>query len=448
MGAAGRDSPAAGRIREIVPALEEDEVMKRLGRKARERGTILILALMLSVVMVILTVPFIARFNDQFRTTEKSFDAVTAVSLAEAGAERAIWELNYGNELWTGWSGTNPKTLTLTNVTALGGSAVGNVTITVQNPTGVNQVIESTASVNHFGTNNITKTVRLVMELREPPLFDFGIFGNNGVFMWGHCETDSFDSRNGHYGGQNRGSGGDVGTNSTGWGSLWVGAFSTVDGDAVCGHNGDPDWAIWEGWGSNITGSETSLATPKELPAVPAPTGLPNRGALSVPQNGTVTISQSGRYSNFTLGRNSRLNITADCTLYISGNFNMLSNSEITIADGVNVEMYFGGQWGFENNARINNQSQDPTKLLMYGCQTSSFNLELTLNSDIYAGMYFPRSFLIMGLHSDLYGSIVGKNIIMFDHTKVHYDEALASIRTGFGTSSGFGVKSWQEKQP
>jgi hypothetical protein len=44
--------------------------------------------------MVIVALPFVFKFSSQFRTTERSYKSLAALNLAEAGVERAIWELN------------------------------------------------------------------------------------------------------------------------------------------------------------------------------------------------------------------------------------------------------------------------------------------------------------------------------------------------------------------
>ena len=62
--------------------------------RPHERGSILAVALLVSVFMVIVALPFVFKFSSQFRTTERSYKSLAALNLAEAGVERAIWELN------------------------------------------------------------------------------------------------------------------------------------------------------------------------------------------------------------------------------------------------------------------------------------------------------------------------------------------------------------------
>jgi type II secretory pathway pseudopilin PulG len=62
--------------------------------KSRQRGSILIVAIMVVMVMLIITIPFLVKLSGQSRSTERAYRALSAFNLAEAGAERALWELN------------------------------------------------------------------------------------------------------------------------------------------------------------------------------------------------------------------------------------------------------------------------------------------------------------------------------------------------------------------
>ncbi len=71
--------------------------------KPWNRGAALFLTLLTSILMLIIVMPFLFSLSGRFRVTEKSFRTMVAANLAEAGVERAIWELNYGNiSQWSG----------------------------------------------------------------------------------------------------------------------------------------------------------------------------------------------------------------------------------------------------------------------------------------------------------------------------------------------------------
>jgi hypothetical protein len=417
--------------------------------KAREsspqRGYILVLAMMLAVFMVILTSPFVARIHNQCRSTDKGFDEGAALALAEAGAERALWEINYGGGTWTGWSGTTTKTLTLTGVTAAGGTVVGDVAITAFNHNDANPVVESAGTVAYFGANSLTNIIRLVLEIKAP-LFGFGIFGNDGLTLGDHAIVDSYDSRLGPYGGGNIGQAGAVGTNSIAAGTIYLSSDSRVNGDASVGFQGDPATGIYQEPDSVITGQKNALATAKEWPNIPPPTGLPNWGNLSVSNGGHIDIILSGRFGNVSLGNGAEIHIHNDCDLYVAGNFFMGNDSRIRIDSDARVRLFFGGTMFFSNNAQLNNQSHDPSRLIMYGCNASPFSFALSNDVTIYAGMYFPNSTVILANNSRVYGSIVAKQVTLYNNAQIHHDRGLGAYVSGFGNNTGYTVKSWQEK--
>ena len=96
--------------------------MKKLDLKhdEKERGTVLVIALLVTVMLLILTMPFLTKLSGAYRLTEKSYRTLAATNLAEAGIELAVWELNYGS-IWT-WEGEpNSRTLELSDMQASSG---------------------------------------------------------------------------------------------------------------------------------------------------------------------------------------------------------------------------------------------------------------------------------------------------------------------------------------
>ena len=411
----------------------------------RERGSVLAISLLVSVFMAILAIPFMTKYASRFRLTGKSFVSLAALNLAEAGLERAIWELNYGDI--TSWSGTNAKTLNISNFTASNGAVIGNISITVNDPAGMAPVIEATGTVAFSGSQNISKTIRVVLAGgAPPPLFNFMLFGANGVNIGTGAVVDSFDSRLGAYGGTNIGSGGNIGTNGDIYGAINLGNGSIVNGSAVTGAGSDPNEVIIQGMGSEIRGGTTALEEPKELPSVTVPTGLTNRGNLSV-SGTTTTISQSGQYNNLSLANNAKVTVTSNVTLYVSGTFALNNGAEFKINPGCSVTLYFGGGWALNSTAKINNASHDPTKLVMYGTDTFTGSKTFCNSFETYAAMYFPRANVTLANTNSFYGSIIANQFMIGNNMHVHCDEACASLQTGLTSpTSSFEMKSWQEK--
>ncbi|MGA2587458.1 MAG: hypothetical protein ABSF88_10615 [Candidatus Aminicenantales bacterium] len=416
-------------------------------RTGRERGSVLAIALLVSVFMLIIAVPFVTKFANRYRTAEKSYNSLAAQYLAEAGIERAIWEINYGN-IGT-WSGTSTqRTMAIANFAASNGTVVGDIAITVYNPGTVNPVIEATGSVVHIGTNKVTKTLRVVLQgSGSPPLFNYGIFGNTSVSMMNNSRIDSYDSRLGLYGGTNVHHNGDVGTNATGYGAISLINSSVVDGDATSGYQSDPNQAIQVVNSSSVTGQKTALTSTKTLPSVTPPVGLTSRGDYSKVGTST-TINASGQYGNFSLVNSAVVTVTADVTLYITGTFTLSNTSQFKINSGCSVTLYFGGGLNINNGSQINNLSKDPTKLMIFGTDAFTGAQTFANSADTYACIYTPKANLTLANGSTIYGAVTANTIMGANYAAIHYDEALGSVTPPFGggASSTYSVKSWQEK--
>jgi Tfp pilus assembly protein PilX len=147
-------------------------------------------ALFLSLLVVLV------RVSSNHRLTEKDYREMSAMNLAEAGVERAIWELNYGSI--ASWAGESTlKTLSLSSVAAAGGTVVGAVSVQVANPASDNPVVTATGSVPWTGALTVERKVRVVLKRAFKSFFDFGIFGDEGFDMHGNAYTDSYDSDDG-----------------------------------------------------------------------------------------------------------------------------------------------------------------------------------------------------------------------------------------------------------
>ena len=393
-----------------------------------------------------LILPFLFKMSGQYRIADKSYKSLTALNLAEAGLELAIWELNFGDI--SSWSGTSAqRNLYIENFTAAGGAVLGDISISVYNPQLFTPVIEATGTVAYAGLNSISKTLRAVLETGGPlPLFNFGLFGDTGVVLGMNASLDSFDSRLGAYGGTNIHGLGHIGTNATHFGGITLNENSVLHGNAVTGYQSDPSQVIVQGNGSVITGAKTTLDEVKELPSVPAPEGLPYQGGLVASGVSTV-ISQSGQYTDFILNNNARVTITSNVTLYITGTFALNNNAEIRISNGCTASFYFGGNWSLASNSLFNNMSQDPSKLVLYGTDAFTGSKTFCNNFATYAAMYFPKAHIDFANNAAIYGSIVARSFTIGNNIAFHYDEALASLVSGpeAGTSS-FMMKSLQEK--
>lgn len=109
--------------------------MGKIKKSAHERGAVLVLALLISLVMIIFAAPLLFKLSAQYRITDKSFKSLAALNLAEAGIERAIWELNYSDI--SSWNGDSSlRTLNISSFQTSDGDVLGDIDINISDPAG------------------------------------------------------------------------------------------------------------------------------------------------------------------------------------------------------------------------------------------------------------------------------------------------------------------------
>jgi hypothetical protein len=413
-------------------------------RRRVERGSILVFSLIGMLFLFALVVPFLLRFSGQYRVTEKNFLGLAAMNLAEAGVERAIWELNKGDV--TAWTGSLlERRLSLTGVQASGGDAVGDVDIVITSPASDNPVVETTARVPWYGGQTVVRSLRVVLRRGFRSHFDFGIFGDEGLDFHGNAATDSYNSLDGPYDPLLPGDRGSIGTNGVFPQNVLLVNNTTIRGDCLTGFQSDPDVVIVLENNSTITGTRSALDAPKLLPVSPPPL-LADRGALSVGHNDEIVITESGRYISFSLSSNSKVTISGNITLYVDGDFTMHSNSVVEIAPGSEVEIVLGnGVFTQESNTEINNLTRDPRRLAVLG--TSQFHqMTWRSNSEFYGVVYVPEANVEFYANADFFGSLVANYLHLSSNAGIHYDESLGLWdKYGLSTTE-YVVRSWQEK--
>lgn len=408
-------------------------------KHAHDRGVVLIIAVIITVSMTIIFTPFLYRLSSSYRSAERSFQSLAAMSLAEAGAERAIWELNHGDI--SSWDGDEDlRTLTISS------SETGNgeIVIQVYNPEESNPEVVAIGKVPLTGSQTVDKTVIVILEKSGESVFDYATFADQGIALNFNATIDSYDSEEGDYGGENVDSDGHIGTNATSYGSITLTSNAEVYGDASSGPGSNPDIAIKTWSGSVIYGEKQALSGAKELTSVSAPEGLPNRGAY-IQNGGQAAISSSGQYSYFELNNNSKVTITTDVTLYFTGPVFLNGNSELELAEDVTAKFYLADHYEQNSQSEVNAASKDPSKLLVFGTDGLA-DMNWNGNSTFYGAVYGPSADMEINSTSEIFGSITARYLQMNSNSQIHYDEALEDTEVSLGSSSLYSVKSWHEK--
>lgn len=139
---------------------------KNSQNKKGEQGFVLIVGLVISTFLLLLAVPFMFKVSVERSLGKKSLNTLSALSLAEAGIERAIWAMN--EQKVSTWSGDNDlRTMTISDIETSDGIKMGDIEISITDLEGKNPVIEASGSVV-FGSQTITRTVRVALQYNYP----------------------------------------------------------------------------------------------------------------------------------------------------------------------------------------------------------------------------------------------------------------------------------------
>jgi hypothetical protein len=177
-------------------------------RKARERGGILVIAIIVILAMLILAIPFLFKLSASNRSTERAARALSALNLAEAGAEKVIWDINQGITSTydptadierINWSldGTNG---TINSIRTADAQIRGDVAFTLTpdpDPVGfapVTRLLNSTGMVPFISDRTVDRTVGITLEKYFGSIWDYGFLVRNRFYMHNGIEVDSVDS--------------------------------------------------------------------------------------------------------------------------------------------------------------------------------------------------------------------------------------------------------------
>ncbi len=265
--------------------------------------------------------------------------------------------------------------------------------------------------------------------------FGNGAFGANSVTLNGGPTTDSYNSAAGPYGGSNVGSQGDIVTNATGSGVIYVGPGGTVNGSARIGTGGAVGTGISNS--GTITGSQLANASVTS-PTITIPsTGVIDKGAVSLTQSNlpktpdpsnpcqgaSLTLPEGTyRMSSLSISGQGMLCVTGKVVIYVDGNIDAGGNG-IVNASGV------------------------PTNLLIYGTSNCT-DVKIHGNGNFYGGVYTPSATATItgSPSSQLFGAITANTVVLNGNGTFHYDTALANVGAWSNTTIlGYSRYSWRE---
>ena len=391
------------------------------------RGFTLITKYLAGICFFVFLLGFILRFISERKSPAEESGSNRAVWLAEAGVDKGLRSLNTNN--WTDWTGTGIRSINI----KLGSSGEYSVTVDQANST-------ITAGGYYPGRTAPKYYIREVrVTLSRGALFGYAIFGSSSVAITGNTRIDSYDSRNGSYGGNNAHKNGDVGSNGDQYGAINFSGNTYVEGSVNTGSQGSV--AILGNAGLN--GKELHNSD-QILAIIPVPDTLiskPLHPAINLGGNKSLTLN-AGDYKipSINLSGDSRLIINGKVRIYLNSTTNALNISAgAKIVVGGSATIYTDGNAVIAAGSIVN-KARLPENLIIYGTATAG-SIRISGIGDLYAALYAPKSDINIGLNGDIFGSFVGNNVVYTGNGALHYDERLS----GIGDIFNYGITSWKE---
>jgi hypothetical protein len=420
-----------------------------------QRGSVLVAVMVVSAILTLAAGGYLTYLNHEYYLNYRSLHWTQALHLCETGIEDGIQEINFkyikgaGFASADGWqpiggavipliplsAGDSGYSKTVTGFTDTNGNVIGDYTIQVINPTGLNPILVSKATVtNHPYGKAVSRMVKCTSA--ERALFQFAIFSDGMIDLKGNnASTNSYNSSdpnhstNGAYDPNKALQNGSIGTN----GSVINVGNADIYGDAATGPGGTVNLKN-NGTVSGVIRDDTRV----DLPAAELPTGFVG---TSLPAINTTTTLTAGDYvvPSINLSGKSMLYLEGNVRIHVTGDLSISGQGQINSASTSNVAIYLGGpSASVGGNGIINNGT--PGRFQIYGLPGLT-SLSLGGNGVLSATVYAPNAELTVVGNGEITGSIVAKSVILTGNASIHFDEALLQS----GPKVGFRAQSWQE---
>lgn len=406
-----------------------------------KKSVALILGFIAIITLICFSSVILSRSVTESNLTKRYTESTQAFWLAEAGIQRAIWELNNGGGTWSGWTDTGGnKSITVSLST-------GDFSVTVTNPASASPSVESRGHIPNIGTNRIERDLDIVLGSETISPFSYAGFGKTSVTMSGNGETDSYNSGVGAYGGSNVGTNGDIGTNGIAAGVINLSGNSSINGDANTGAGG----TVTLSGNAEVNGT-TDDSCSENFSSVTVPSslsGLSSSGSYSLGSNNTAALNAGDyKFSSMAISGNAILTLSGTINIYFtessSDALKITGNGKIIVASGATINVYTNGKCDLSGNGVVNNTSL-PENFLIYSTYSGSADgVKITGNGNFYGAIYAPDTQIKVTGNGDVYGALVGSTLTVTGNGDIHYDEALQDV--GSAGSSNYSVGTWREK--
>ncbi|MDQ5979908.1 MAG: hypothetical protein QG602_2883 [Verrucomicrobiota bacterium] len=451
--------------------------------RSSNRGSALVVAMILSAVVAISLTSYIRLGVSSQRISNRALYNNAAMNLAENGLEEAMYSINKmiadEDYKWTGWqndgAGVNSNAWSRFPTTGdytFDQNTSGFVRVYVKNYLGVSAptiITRSTITMGGATSAPIEKWVEVT--LAKASKFANGLVAKKSILFNGNNATvDSWNSEEAGAGTftpfsdavkNDKGSVGSVSVavdsvlvkNADVWG--YVSTNNAQDPTNNVGANGSVlgkdstyDPSTWTT--SKVDPSRVSTQFSANFDPVTNPTGTTD---IAVPVAGD-TVGTLGTKSVVRItsgislaGSNNFVTFEGDVTLVIDvteGSQAMKvtgSTSGFKIAAGSSLKIYTKGNMDIAGQGFLN-ATGAPKNLQIYGTSTSTSQDFKVAGGGTFSGVvYAPNASVTMNGSGSMHGSVVANNITLTGNANFHYDESLGNM----GEGNPFRVAKWRE---
>lgn len=438
-------------LRPILPARAQT---------ARRSGMAMLLVLCLISVVGLLILPVVQRAEFHHANAWRECRYISALHLAEAGIDDAIWQLSSGKADWEGWILTDPthykkpavfvydphggrigqyEVEILGQNTAADTSAAGWGSVPlVKIANSKRPIIRATAGVPTLGAPD--SEIRVVeVQARSQSVFSLGLFSDMTLSLTGSVQMDSFDSDVAPYNAKNFGKNTRIGSNN----DVKLTGAVQVYGESSAGGK----LAI-TGGAAKVYGQSFEGVSKIELPSVDDMVAA----AKASNHNAAIPKACVGKDCNVTVYNPTtrELNVPNKAVWTLPGGtkdspriyyFSKLSiSSSATVTINGHVVIYTDGPVDIGTNPNVGSVGGTAAPLFqLYSSSTAA--VKMAGNKAFTAAVYAPKATLSLAGTADLYGAYIAKQVSFVGNAAFHYDEALGA----YGPSLGFTIDHWVE---
>jgi hypothetical protein len=413
----------------------------------RPEGSVLLITLLVALGLGVVLASYLLMIRAQYVSVVRSQAWHSALTMAEAGVEEALAQLNSvpftnGVPAGNGWVSADGLYQLALPRTLLGGEFGAAYTPNLP-PT--------IYATGYATVPTISATIERVLEVKTTvaPLFSIGAAVRGAITMNGKdLIADSYDSTDQYYSGpggvydpSEARENGDIGS---------VGGILNADNLEIHGRVflGAAATNVWA-WNDEVTGA-TVRDFNADFPEVEAPfessERIPQPGNDG-PTNYTYALQEFNYQTNYLNGSVFVTN-NANAVLYVTGNANITS---LVVAPGASLTLYIGGGSTTFGQVVV---SGTATNFQYYGLPGNT-NITMIGHDRLTGIIYAPNARFRGGERSpgdafinfDLYGAIIADSIDLRSDFRLHFDESLKNAPAK-GPARGFVVSSWQELPP